>query len=328
MGFSFGKIKNGILAQVNPFDGGKTWSNPQGASPQPQMQPGTGPGIYKPPAVYNQPVPEFAPPVKQAPTYLPDSFKGFSKGLDDVSFKVGQAQNNLRQAAGRGITGLVEAINPYDNESKGNQLIDSTVSTYGVTPELKRAMDNTNPYVVDPNTLDSRGLTNNRAAAGTYTLRRPGDNLQSRLSVTNSTGAMDKKSIMFHEGLHAAYDTSPQQDREKFLDIIQRVIPQGVVTPPLRKNDTRSWLEQRVAGYRDPNHDMSDFKALSPGMQTEVHSYLPEYYENYGRPMPAELSQYYSKYYTPGRMMQRDRMVNEIANAVPSTLDYRFKGER
>jgi len=329
MGLNFGRIRDGVLAQANPFDGGKTWSNPQGASPQPAMQPGTGPGVSQPPvANVVQPAPEFIPPRKQAPTYLPNSFKGLSQGLDNVSFKVGQAQNNLRQATHRGIVGMVEALNPYDNESKGNQLIDSTVSAYGITPELKGAMDNTNPYVVDPNVLDSRGLSNNSTALGTYISRRPGDNLQSRLNVADSTSTLGKKSVMFHEGLHAAYDTAPQQDREKFLDIIQRAIPQGAVTPPLRKDNTRSWLAQRVSGYRDANHNMSDFKALSPSMQTEVHSYLPEYYENMGVAMPKELSQYYSKYYTPGRMMQRDRIANEIANAVPSSLDYRFRGER
>lgn len=189
----------------------------------------------------------------------------------------------------RGVRGAEQAINPWDTESAGNRLINDTSNYYGVTPAFKRVLDQQNPtYGTAP--IDSGGgLKAGNAADGMYENRggrSPWD--VSGIQVGRVAGN-DARQTMLHEGLHAQWENDPSI-RDKFINTYN-----ASATP-----DLRSYLVKRLSDYSGwdqvPTDALMNLGHLSPQLQTEVHSYLPEYFDRGGEE-PAGFQDYYSQFY-------------------------------
>lgn len=253
------QITGGAIAQVNPLDGGKTFSDYAGETPH----------------------------VK--------------------------AYNTLQRAN----TGIREFLNPFDSESKGNKLVNDTARRYGATEEFKNTIGETNPYV-SGGLQKSDGLTEESNAAGWYKpYIGPNKQLNSRMWMSEKLGN-NAEDVMHHEGLHASWDKSPNEDRMKYLDMIQANLEQVSDKPTVR-----GWLTSRVDGYKANDGNLQDFRTMDPRMQTEIHSYIPEYYAKFGETMPDELASYYSKFYDTNRPKQR----YDTVEALSQLIDGRFRGQ-
>jgi hypothetical protein len=202
------------------------------------------------------------------------------------------------QTAKRAGVGILEAINPFDRESRGNNLVNSTVKSHGGTGEFKGILDRVNPYY-GGKPESSSSLINNSKALGWYMPNSPVSRTRnSRLWVAD---APDSENIMFHEGLHAAFDETDLRTREGFAKLAQQVLE-----PMSDRPTARGYINSRLSAYKDAGDNPSgDFTTLSPDILTEVHSYLPEYYSSNGEQMPNQLANYYSRYYDTAKPVRR-----------------------
>lgn len=194
---------------------------------------------------------------------------------DDVLAPIGRAQK-----------GVIEALNPFDEESKGNNLINSANQKYHFTPQMKQYLDKTNPYVGTNENNDPAHQQN--TVNGYYNPKAGYSNINSRLRVVNNRP--DQQNTLLHEGLHAAWDEDPQA-RQDFISAYNKD-----ATP-----EARTYLLQRMGdyeGFKDqPSDSLMNLSKMSPNLQTEVHSYLSEFYNQAPRVTPPNLKQYYSRYY-------------------------------
>jgi hypothetical protein len=230
------------------------------------------------------------------------------KFLRDRRGNVTQALSTVK----RGVTGVTEAINPFDSESRGNNLINRTDTRYGLTPSFKSAIGDTNPYV-DGNLRDAEGLQESKAA-GLYFPKADYSNNNSRMWATDKNRG-DAPRVMLHEGLHASFDSKDDNQRQQFLKLLQSSLPAdeqvNYEDGSTGARGPRSWLAGRTEAYKS-KQDLGDFLKLNPSMATEIHSYVPEYYEVTGQSMPQQLSNYYSQYYDTNRPQQSSRTFNAI----------------
>jgi hypothetical protein len=138
-----------------------------------------------------------------------------------------------------------------------------------------------------------------------------------------------------HEGLHSVWTKLNPQQKSQFLSIAQGSVgsinqPETLGTPiPLEqmqlgkkyniingKNYDPANIHQQSTGAADyinsglnnkqlyPSYSglqsLNNLSALPDDIQTEVHSYLPNYYAAKHQVMPANLAQYYGQYFNPG----------------------------
>lgn len=196
----------------------------------------------------------------------------------------------------RGIVGAVEAVNPYDAESRGNTLINQTASKYKTTPEFKNILDRTNPYVGGASRRSGQ-----MSAQASYAPKKDFYRDNSRMWVGD--GSDDPQGSMLHEGLHAAWDEGTPELRSTYMDILERSLPPANHNLEAQKNgpalpDARTWLAQRTRDYQSPMTRPLPYNQLPNNVQTEIHSYIPSYYKQSSQPMPDALRRYYSSYYS------------------------------
>lgn len=241
-------------------------------------------------------------------------------------FNTGSEQDKIAQI-GRGITGIKQALNPFDDESRGNRLVDSTSNQFGATDAFKNILSSTNPYF-GGGLKKARGLKDESNAAGLYKPHSGYYRDNSRLWVSEDNP--DAEQVMHHEGLHGAWDKTSSQDRANFINMADTYLPQNTVSrrPIPYKNaevGVRNYLDKRLDGYRAKSGKL-DFRTADPSIQNEIHSYIPEYYETSGKQMPQQLAQYYSKYYQPGAYNKTQNTIRSLQPQKPYTILDLFEG--
>lgn len=344
----FDKIK----AQVNVFDGGKTWKNPSGPPPG---NPGGILGLLNRDVV--NPVrrvinPNYGLPQTLSPAQInntPESVLNRSYGPTAqgaslvpqpgiLNRLLNTANNDVLLPTHRGIVGAIQAANPWDAQSKGGSLVNSANSQYGFTPQFMQTVRRTSPQLVS-GSLDAKGgLSGGAQAGGLY---QPQSSLNNAINITSSYGstptvpkapldmssfsrmpkpppppppqrqvpASSLKETMLHEGLHAAWQTQPQT-RQQF----QKAYSQSL-TP-----DLKDYLAYRLQNYKvfQNNPNLLDNISKAPrSVQTEVHSYIPEYYDMTAQQMPPALQKHYSQFYNTQSPVQRRAETQSIGRLMP-----------
>lgn len=221
------------------------------------------------------------------------------KELEEAKKEFARQTNNVSNTVSQSI----EKINPLDEESRQNrkskQLQEFAGRNYGFTDEMKNKLAERHITVgegkwqqVGDNSTAKAGAT----AAGMFLPSA------SEIKVADEDGRGGAK-VLRHEALHAMWDTMDREDRQTFINLVQR---QEAVDPELK-----SFLDFKMSSYKNR------------GNIDEVHAFIPEFYDrdkkiafedgsSIDRRMPEELRKMYGKYYDPSRQRTRDDMAKDI----------------
>jgi hypothetical protein len=229
--------------------------------------------------------------------------------------KVTAGPRRATQLVAKNVQRGVEAVNPWDAQSRGAAMIDTTARQYGITPAFKQLLASQNPSAVTGSLGGSNALEQGHTQAANYKPVAHFDPLH-RISVsTQNRNQNSNNRSLLHEGLHAAWDTQPQKKAE-FIKAYN-----AGATPTMR-----AYLINRTEGYKTAIGQATaggylDLNKATPELQTEIHSYVPEYLEKYGNPaeVPA-LSQYYSQFYDVNRPRAYKQEVNTVKRSVQSMI--------
>lgn len=200
---------------------------------------------------------------------------------------------------------ILEAVNPWDTESKGNKVIDKANSAYNFTPEFKSILDRANPRLNPGQWQNNNNLSGSQAAANYMPDWNPASISRIQLSDSNPN-------TLVHEGLHAAWNP---ENAQRFRN---EVLPQLESIP--MDPSAANYIRYRMSNYKNymPNMSLADQPDL-----TEVHSYLPEYYMTVGRPMPSAVSNYYSQFWNNPIGQIKNNTIDvpqKTRNAIENTL--------
>lgn len=283
----FGILKK-IQAQVNPFDGGATFKNPAPAR------------------------------VKvQAPSRVSRNIP-INVGLSDPVQQSGNVGNINQRPANPDNEGVL-GLDLGPDLRRGARLAASTAQQFGSTPEFRNIIERTRP-MASSEARTVGGLTGGKAG-GLYFPKQQGPKGQ---TVGGRIWAQDSHNgpqILQHEGLHAKWDNTPAQEQQAYLEMLQKVLPAntsryvGAPWKPI-ESGPRVYLDRRTANYKGRTGSTQDVRTMNPDIQNELHSYIPEYYEDNPREqMPAELAQYYSRYFQPGAYGKGQRFAHNISRA-------------
>lgn len=247
---------NKVGAQVNPFDGGKTWSYPAGSAPV-------------------RPLPLYS--ASQQSDEMPAGFEN---------------KPNLRPLPTS--PGVARSI-----QTAADNVLNTTGHVYGLTSDFIKQLRNTNPTVLGRG-IDAHGaLGVGGQASGAY---NPIDN---NIQLGQLDGLMPDANTLAHEGLHSTWQNN-QNVHSQFSQAYKQSL----------NPDLAQYLDSRLhdyAVYQGPQ-TLNNFDTLTPAVQTEVHSYIPEYYANSedGSQMPGPLSNYYSQYFNSNQPAQYDGIRDSI----------------
>lgn len=221
------------------------------------------------------------------------------------------------QLAVKNVQRGIEAVNPWDAQSRGASLIDQAEKRYGVTPAFRTLLQAQNPSAVTGSLGANGNLSHGHQQSANYTPLAAADPLHRiKVSMQGQTNASAANSLV-HEGLHSAWDTQPQR-RNEFISAYNTY-----ATPNLR-----AYLINRTKGYesasKQPVGAFLDLNKATPDIQNEIHSYLPEYLERYSSELPAEsstaLKKYYSNYFDIDQPAAYQKQATAIAGQVNSML--------
>jgi hypothetical protein len=240
-------------------------------------------------------------------------------------------------AAFRGVRGAGQALNPFDEESRGNNLINSADAEYGFSPSFKTLLGKENPvYSKNPISTGGSNASQGSNVSGINTpraRRSPFDVSGITIRDFASGPRYDPENTVLHEGLHSAYQNMPDQARNDYANIVNKYL--SAATPRRvyedgsigQAPDLSKWLAQRTGGYKGAVGGVNDIRQLG-NLQTEAHSYLPEYYQKYHLPMPQDLSSYYSQYYDPSRPAQVEEAARGIQQTLPRIMGPKFAARK
>lgn len=232
-----------------------------------------------------------------------------------------QGSGGVIGAIKRGVVGAEEALNPFDAESKGNNLINTANQQYHFTPQFKGILDKANPAVYGHDLTNSL-LSNNDAIGNTY---ENDASRQHHIDLTNTPVAAQNSLVLVHEGLNTAWEHLNPQQRSNFLQLAQKTLPaSGANTVPAgwtygpvggnnfgwrdpggvpgilpnSANSARDYLKSRYSNYKGVSPSSLDNLTTAPQVvQREVLPYLSDYYMQTKQSMPQALKQYYSQFY-------------------------------
>lgn len=205
-------------------------------------------------------------------------------------------------------TRIGEALDPNDDESRGDQLLNETAQNYKFTPQFRSQVHSSNPMLVDDIKSKSTDLVSGSGPGGI----RKNTGLH-RVEVKKSSPRQNQRT-MLHEGLHDSYDTLKEDSRSLYDTLLNQALqaskdelgPKRQLTPTSFEQDVtkpglKTYLDSRTRGYGSNRvSDFSDIKYIHPGLRNELHSYVPEYYESQKMEMPSYLKDYYANYYDTG----------------------------
>lgn len=195
---------------------------------------------------------------------------------------------NAKALIGRNVKGAIEKINPYDDQSRGQQLLQNAANRYNLAPNFQKLISSQNPHY-GGDSLDNNSLVDAKAT-GTYT-HQVGRNPFSTTGLKVASSSSAPIDALLHEGLHAEWDANPNA-RTKFIDIYNRS-----ATPELRK-----YLVGRTQDYKSasglPEDAFIYADKMPESLQDEVRSYTSDYLRSTSNRIPG-LSEYYDQYYTP-----------------------------
>lgn len=236
-----------------------------------------------------------------------DMVGGFTGRVNDATY--GTAQR-LAVKAVRGAINLpiraVEAVNPYDAESRADKQAQQAGKQYGFTPKFQAQVHSANPTFTQE--LNSSGLKSGGVATGT---NQQGILHRMQLDPRNQ----DINRTIKHEGLHDVYSTLSPDTKVLYDSLINQAMNQSkdILGQVRRTNGNtiqqdvdpglRTWLQARTSNYRENQREsFYDISALPESLRNEVHSYVPEYYQRQTRKqqMPIYLKDYYANYYNTG----------------------------
>lgn len=205
----------------------------------------------------------------------------------------------------RGVIGAVEAINPWDAESKANNLINQTNSAYKFTPAFKQNLDKANPTFTKNNPIGGEFVGGYVGNPGLEEPQQHGIKLKQNQKQTPET-IQDE---LVHEGLHRTFDKKPQE-RQRFLQAYKQS-----TNPALE-----AWLSKALKGYEfqvpQPNQ-LNSLDNLPEHLIDEAHSYIPQYYAQTSRTatpaaLDGSLADYYSQYFDPSYANVRHQAQNTV----------------
>ena len=315
---AFGNLKKwfeGATAQVNPFDGGKTWSSvtkPQAPISQANSQWENNSISMKQPKLHGI---SMGSGMGQRTMNTPLQGAGSAptpRGVGDTSFSVessgvqnlysNPAFGSLRKAGPQFPQSIESPLN-VAAKREGQQLVDTTAPAHKYTRNFRNLLKNSNPQL--RLSIEANSEINGHEPAGTWEREirqtfKDGSQYYrpERLSVHKDNGRQGGKATLTHEGLHAAWDKTPVA-RQQFPGVYDQVA-----------NDPRiqAYLESRLDGYQSfqkagGKKSLSNFRTLPESVQTEIHSYLPEYIAQPTRvpfatpALPQNMRNYYSNHF-------------------------------
>lgn len=243
-----------------------------------------------------------------------------NRGVNTVNNDVVKPiQRNIPAPVRRGIVGVAQAVNPFDAESRGNNLINQANQQYHFTPSFYNTLNHANPIV--PTNLQPTNLMG-ADAAGYNQATDP--SVQNAITIQQNPPGISSKSLatsaknetLLHEGLHSVWQNLSPQQRNSFIKTAQQSLPSSLSDTPTGGNWTepvRAYLQSDLSHYPGyPKNGISNIQSLSPDIQNEVHSYIPEYYKELNQPMPAPLKQYYSQYYGAPQPAQQNGVLDSL----------------
>jgi hypothetical protein len=222
----------------------------------------------------------------------------------------GGPMNLNTQTLGLNKSGFIPREVRYSPEQmrQAQPAINQTVKQLALTPQFANLLQNSHPAVTPPTP----------GAGGDFSSRIFGMN---QIRVSPQAMAQPnfiQAELLRHEALHNAWDSMPNQ-RTKFIKAYN-----SSATP-----DLKAYLAARLSNPLYPGqHNVNNLSFVDDGTtQTEIHSYIPEFYTSNNIPMPPALQAYYSQFFNPNRansniqkeialLMQRHQMANKILSSL------------
>jgi hypothetical protein len=292
MGLSLTRIGKGILDQVNPFDGGRTYK---------QQTPTNNRSVFG--QLTHNGVTNFAGNEVKAATAIP---RGIVANITNNTAAQNQAGYDLQKGLGP-IPGVARSIrdavvSPIPNigralvtspsEKLGSQYVNDASNYYHYSPSFKSLIDSTHP--VADSTLPGEGGFNDAQHGGFFGRYN---------SLHFATKDVPKRNIeqnVTHEGLHSAWSKLTSQQRQQFLVKAQQAVGTSNSQPaPIPRNkfklgvnyDTidgkfyeptdglNDYLDSRLSSGLYPGYQhytsLNQLSSLPDSLQTEIHSFIP-----------------------------------------------------
>lgn len=290
MALSLRRIKKGLFDQINPFDGGKTFANPN------------------PPAKPQAPAQELPPNLQPRNNAIyPESFYG-AGGIRPEKLNNPLAIDPDSTPKSRAI------FAPADDTT--NRVLDEAKNIYEFTPEFSGILKAAQPQALAERGIDTNGgLKNNTLAAGVY-WNGKAKSYSNNQRIELAKGYGSSPQVVAHEGLHAAFDTVPEA-KKAFSDVYSRT-----TNPTIQ-----DYLDRRLGSYPEYHgkQTLSNFSRLDPSIQTEVHSFLGEM-PDYGRgerqyQLPPALASYYSRYVNANSAGKKQVQQRQVQRSIMDALD-------
>jgi hypothetical protein len=236
---------------------------------------------------------------QQTQNYVDNIVKLPAKVADNTIGALYRTGGVLREEATRLPARISEAFNPNDAESQADALLNQASAKYRFTNDFKNRVHKANPIIGDSSHGNARADID---IAGS----RTGDDLH---RILISRKATNQAETLRHEGLHDVYPTLRESQRSTFLDLVNRAAkdretiwnaPDANKTQTVKQLGLRSFLDSKLRNYQSANGQFTDARQLPVDLQSEAHSYIPEYFETSGAQMPDYLANYYANYYDTG----------------------------
>lgn len=195
---------------------------------------------------------------------------------------IGGVGNFERQHIYKPAVKAWQTINPGSGYNRLKPVVRTAEKQYGFTPSFRAIVNSGNPSLTK-GFSDTSALKSGIQSSAEYIPNNPVNSIQ----LNQNTGF--NLDTLLHEALHREWALKPN-DRNKFVAAYTKS------APPILKN----YLASRLAGYKDfsGRASLNDFGTLSPSIQNEVHSYIPEFYHtNPNIALDGPLANYYSQFY-------------------------------
>lgn len=228
-----------------------------------------------------------------------------------------RAEKFVSQDLAPTATKVWQHINPGSGYNNAQPLVHRANAQYQFTPQFSDTVNKGMPSLV-PGFGQNGNLRRGVMTAAQF-------DSSNRVNQIQLSSRMSNPSSLVHEGLHRQFKLSPNSDKDKFFQAYNKALSNP-------KNESLSlYLASRLSGYKqapsgNPKLTRGYYKNignLSPDIQNEVHSFIPEIYAYSRRPMPAELAKYYSRYFNPEGLMRYNPQPNRtqvLPKGFPSGL--------
>lgn len=221
---------------------------------------------------------------------------------------VGPVQRDLLHPAQNAIHQLLnnQPPLPFGMDETTQNLYNQTNQDYSFSPGFSQTLQQQQPLVAN-RPVSSAALKSGAAGGVYFPMGYPGAQSQShRIQIDHSKYPYTKteEDALLHEGLHATYDRQTPEQQQQFINTFN-----SSATP-----DLKQYLNNRLSGYAAYGgiQQLDNLATAPQSIQNEVHSYIPEHYSRYAtgthyeQPQPKQLVDYYSKYYSPQNLVDRN----------------------